>query len=403
MITIVRRRSPRIAPLARRVLAAASLLAIMGGQVRAQAAPAQPAATKPGATPTAAAPTIPAQISDADFWRMISDFSEPGGYFRSDNLVGNELTLQEVIPSLTRETSPNGVYLGVGPDQNFTYIAALKPKIAFVVDIRRQNMLQHLLYKSLIEQSNDRADFLSRLFSRPRPAGVDTTSTAEALFRAFRNSPPDTALFRRNLAGVKAHLVEQKKFALSTDDLAAIEFVYSAFHDAGPDLTYNYPRMSAGGYSSRRMPTYEDLMVSTDGYEQNRGYLGNEANFRTLATMQRKNLIIPVVGDFGGPKALRAVGKYLRDNRATVTAFYLSNVEQYLFQSEAWRGFFSNVATLPVDSSSTFLRAVFNMGIRSSGPIGARSVTLRASIPDQVKAYEEGRILSYYDVVLMSR
>jgi hypothetical protein len=371
-------------------------------QLGAQTPPADAPAPK-APPPPAAASTIPAQISDADFWRMINEFSEPGGYFRSDNLVGNELTLQEVIPSLTKETSPNGVYLGVGPDQNFTYIAALQPKIAFIVDIRRQNMLQHLLYKALFEQSKDRADFLSKLFSRARPAGLDTTSSAAALFRAFRNAPPDTALFRKNLAAVKTLLVDQKKFTLSVDDLAAIEFVYSAFQDAGPDLTYNYPRMSAGGYSSRRMPTYEDLMVSTDGYEQNRGYLGNEANFRVLANMQRKNLIVPVVGDFGGPKALRAVGKYLKDNRATVTAFYLSNVEQYLFQGEAWRSFFSNVATLPVDSSSTFLRAVFNMGGMRTTAVGARSVTLRASIADQVKAYEEGRIMSYYDVVLMSR
>ena len=379
----------------------ATLLPALGLQLGAQT-PAQPPAQKPASAP-AAASTIPAQISDADFWRMINEFSEPGGYFRSDNLVGNELTLQEVIPNLIKETSPNGVYLGVGPDQNFPYIAALKPKIAFIVDIRRQNMLQHLLYKSLFEQSKDRAEFLSKLFSRPRPSGLDSTSTADALFRAFRSAPTDTALYRKNLAALKAHLVDQKKFTLSTDDLAAIEFVYSAFQDAGPDLTYNYPRMSPGGYSTRRMPTYEDLMVSTDGYELNRGYLGSEANFRILANMQKKNLIVPVVGDFAGPKALRTVGKYLKDNRATVTAFYLSNVEQYLFQGEAWRSFFSNVATLPVDSSSTFLRAVFNMGGIRSTAVGARSVTLRGSIADQVKAFEDGRILSYYDVVFLSR
>ena len=338
---------------------------------------------------------------------MISDFSEPGGYFRSDNLVGNELTLQEVIPDLKKATSPNGVYMGVGPDQNFTYIVALEPRIAFIVDIRRQNMLQHLLYKSLFEQSTDRADFLSRLFSRPRPAGLDSSSSAETLFRAYRNVPGDSAVFRKGLAAVRTHLVDQKKFSLSPDDLGAIEFILGAFYDAGPELTYNYPRMSnANSYNlSRRMPTYEELMVATDGFEVNRGYLGSEANFRLLQNMQKKNLLIPVVGDFGGPKAVRAVGKYLKDNRATVTAFYLSNVEQYLFQSDAWRGFFGNVATLPVDSSSTFLRAVFNMGGMRPSPaaIGARSVTLRASIAESVKAFNEGRIGTYYDVIFMSK
>src|SRR5687768_5875469 len=349
--------------------------------------------------------SLPARISDADYWRMITTYSEPNGYFRSDNLVSNEITFQHVIPDLKKATTTGGVYLGVGPDQNFTYLVALQPRIAFIVDIRRQNMLQHLLYKAIIEQSKDRADFLSTLFSRPRPKGVDTSSSAEALFRAYREVAPDSGLYRKNIAAIRAHLVDQHKFALSEDDLYAIEYVYSAFYDAGPDLNYNYPRMSQGSYGSRRMPSYQELMVATDGTDQNRGYLGSEANYRVLADLQKRNLIVPIVGDFGGDKALRSVAKYLKDNKATVTAFYTSNVEQYLFQSEAWRGFFSNLAQLPVDSSSTFLRAVFNTGgmrVQSS-PSGPRSVTLRASIAESVKAYNEGRIQTYFDVIQMSR
>lgn len=351
------------------------------------------------------AQSLPARISDADYWRMITQFSEPNGYFRSDNLVSNEITFQHVIPELRKATTTGGVYLGVGPDQNFTYLVALQPRIAFIVDIRRQNMLQHLLYKALIEQSKDRADFLSKLFSRPRPKGVDTASSAEALFLAFRGVASDSVAYRRNLAAIKALLIDQHRFTLSDDDLYAIEYVYSAFYDAGPDLTYNYPRMTQNSYGSRRMPSYEELMTATDGYEQNRGYLGSEANYRILADLQKKNLIVPLVGDFGGDKALRAVAKYLKDNRATVTAFYTSNVEQYLFQSDAWRGFFANLAALPVDSSSTFLRAVFNTGgmrVQQS-PSGPRSVTLRASIAESVKAFNEGRITSYFDVIQMSR
>jgi hypothetical protein len=352
-----------------------------------------------------ASQSVPARISDADYWKMISTFSEPNGYFRSDNLVSNEITFQHVIPDLKKATSPGGVYLGVGPDQNFTYLVALQPRIAFIVDIRRQNMLQHLMYKSLIERSKDRAEFLSLLFSRPRPKGVDTASSSETLFRAYRGVPSDSVFYRKNVAALKAHLVDQHKFTLSEDDLYAIEYVYSAFYDAGPELTYNYPRMTQGSFGSRRMPTYEELMVATDGFEQNRGYLGSEANFRILADLQKKNLIVPIVGDFGGDKALRSVAKFLRDNKATVTAFYTSNVEQYLFQSDAWRGFFANLAQLPVDSSSTFLRAVFNTGgmrVQAS-PSGPRSVTLRASIAESVKAYNEGRITSYYDVIQMSK
>ena len=65
-----------------------------------------------------------------------------------------------------------GVYIGVGPEQNFSYIARLRPAMAFIIDIRRENLNLHLFYKALFEVSSDRADFVSRLFSRPRPTGI---------------------------------------------------------------------------------------------------------------------------------------------------------------------------------------------------------------------------------------
>ena len=348
---------------------------------------------------------IPARLTDEAFWRMVTEFSEPGGFFRSDNFVSNETTFQHVIPSLRATTKPGGVYLGVGPDQNFTYIIALQPRMAFITDIRRQNLLQHLMYKALMEMATDRADFLSRLFSRPRPRGLDSTSSAGTLFAAFDAVSPDTALFRRNFAALRSQLVDRHKFALSQDDVSTLEYVYSAFYMVGPDLTYSFSNSTRGGFG-RRMPTYGELMVETDASGQNLGYLATEANFRALADLQKRNLIVPLVGDFAGDKALRAVGRYLRENGATVTAFYLSNVEQYLFQQDDdWRRFFSNVAALPVDSSSTFIRAVFNnVAFRSSSNTpGPRSVTMLASIGESVRMFADGRITSYYDVIQMSR
>src|SRR4029453_10094158 len=134
------------------------------------------------------------KLSDDAFWKLIADFSEPGGSFVSDNFVSNELAFQEVLTTLTDGRKPGGVYLGVGPEQNFTYIAALKPKIAFVFDIRRQNMLEHLMYKAVFEMSSDRAEFLSRLFSRTGPADLDKNTSAVVLMDIFRNAPPDDGL-----------------------------------------------------------------------------------------------------------------------------------------------------------------------------------------------------------------
>jgi hypothetical protein len=90
--------------------------------------------------------TLPASLTDEEFWNMITTFSEPDGYFPSDNLLSNESGYQRVIPTLLKTLKPGGVYIGVGPEQNFTYIVALQPKMAFIVDIRRQNMLEHLFY-----------------------------------------------------------------------------------------------------------------------------------------------------------------------------------------------------------------------------------------------------------------
>ncbi len=121
----------------------------------------------------AVAPSLPDKLSDRDYWSLVTEFSEPDGEFRSDNLLSNEIFLQAVIPDLIRVAKPSRVYLGVGPEQNFTYIAALKPKMAFIVDVRRGNLQLHLMYKALFELSSDRADFIFRLFSRKRPEGLE--------------------------------------------------------------------------------------------------------------------------------------------------------------------------------------------------------------------------------------
>jgi hypothetical protein len=160
------------------------------------------------------ADTLPSELNNEEFWKLVEEFSEPNGYFRSDNLLSNESGLQDVVPKIKERIRPGGVYVGVGPEQNFTYILAFEPKISFIVDIRRLNMLEHLLYKALFELSTDRADFVSRLFSRPRPKGLPSTGTsAEALFSAYSAVQPDTIYFESNLDAVNQHLSETHGFS----------------------------------------------------------------------------------------------------------------------------------------------------------------------------------------------
>src|SRR5215467_9155613 len=162
-----------------------------------------------------AADTLPHEISDDAYWKMISDYSEDSGSFRFE-YMSNELQFQYVIPRLKENRKPGGVYLGVGPEQNFTYIAAVQPNIAFIFDIRRQNMIEHLIYKAVFEMSSDRVEFLSRLFSRKAPPGLNEKSTARQIFTAFRSATPDQDLYRENLQAIKDRLVKEHRFQLTS-------------------------------------------------------------------------------------------------------------------------------------------------------------------------------------------
>ena len=269
---------------------------------------------------------LPARLSDREFWRLVETFSEANGYFQSDNLVSNEDTFQYVIPELLRIVAPGGAYLGVGPDQNFTYIVALRPKMAFITDIRRGNLQEHLMYKALLELSADRAEFVSRLFARKRPTGVVASATAPELFDAYLNVAMTPALRDENLKAMVDLLGRQHGSPLSDDDTAGIAFVYDSFVRAGPTISYALNTFGRGG--PMRYPSYPDLQMANDGQGTSHGYLASEANFILLKTMEQDNRIVPLVGDFAGVKALRSVGGYLADHGATVSIFYTSNVEQ---------------------------------------------------------------------------
>ena len=350
-----------------------------------------------------AADTLPKQLSDRAFWKLITDFSEPNGFFRSDNFLSNETGFQEVIPELAKRVSPNGVYLGVGPDQNFTYITSLHPRMAFIIDIRRQNMLEHLMYKALIEMSDDRADFLSRLLSRPRPAGLTRSATAKELMDAYAEVTASEPLFQKTQQEVFGRLFNRHGFPLTPDDRRSIEYISHAFFSEGPDLRYSFPRQQFG---ARWFPSYAELMTTTDLAGVNHTYVANEENFKTLREFERNNLLVPIVGDFGGDKAIQAVGRYLRERGATANFFYTSNVEQYLFQSDAWQRYYSNVATLPLDKNSTFIRAFFNMGFRYPPGIvtpDLHSVQLLDPIAGTLSAFRAGQIRNYNDVVERSK
>lgn len=297
-------------------------------------------------------------LTDREFWHFFSSMSEDGGAFVSENFVSNEQTYQHVIPTLKRTIAPGGVYLGVGPEQNFTYIANLRPKMAVIFDIRRQNAMAHLMYKALFELSPTRADFVSRLFSRPLPKSLSPHATPVEIFTALTGVRENDSAFTENRKAVFDQLRVKHGFELTPDDVRSITHVYLAFFEAGPDISYAY---RPGTVSTFRpaFATYSQIQSLTNATGEHMAFLESEENYRWLRGRQLKNMVVPVVGDFAGPKAIRAVGEYVKQRGGIVSTFYLSNVEQYLFRSadDAAR-FYRNVAMLPIDSTSTFIRSI---------------------------------------------
>src|SRR5215475_9307599 len=301
------------------------------------------------------APVGTKALGDEEFWRITQDFSERAGTFQSDNLLSNERWFQHVVPPLVQRAQQNRVYVGVGPEQNFTYIVALKPKMAFIVDIRRGNFDFHLIYKALFELSADRAEFVSRLFSRPRPEGLSAKSTVEEIFTAFANVQSTDTLYSRNMRAIVNDLTRVHQFQLSSADILRMQHIYNAIYAYGPSIQYS--TTTNAGRRITREPKYAELMKAADqgGFEHS--FLATEDAFEWMKRFESENRLVPVMGDFAGPKALRSVGQYLTERDATVSAFSLSNVEEYLKQDGKEPAFCANASTLPVDDSSTFIRS----------------------------------------------
>jgi hypothetical protein len=339
------------------------------------------------------AETLPSILTDREFWHLVTTLSEPGGKFQAQ-VMSNEDSAQFVIPDLKQTIRPGGVYIGVGTEQNFTYIAAVQPKLAFIIDIRGDNMLEHLMYKSLFELCADRADFVSRLFSRKRPVGLNANSTVKALFDAYQTAEANSTIYDDTRQAINDNLVNKHKFQLNDVDKASIAAMLNTFRAAGPN--------NLTGQGDKNI-SYARLMAAADLKGIGHSYLASEENFRVVQDLEKRNAVVPLVGDFAGEETLAGLSRYLREHDAIVNVFYVSNVERYLFeQGDHGRHFYANVAALPLDSSSTFIRSMTVDISRRLGiaiPVAdAQWRSFLVPINDDLKRLANGRIDTYRDL-----
>lgn len=333
------------------------------------------------------------------FAARIAALSEPGGFFDTDNLISNERSYLQVVPDLAAAGLHGGAYIGVGPDQNFSYIARLRPSIAFIVDVRRDNLLLHLVFKALFEQAPTRVEYLSLLFGRappPRPEEWRAAS-AERLASWIDAGQPSAArtaaLDARLDAAVKAFGVP-----LSGEDVATMRRFHHAFIDAGLALRFE----SLGRAPRSYYPTYRDLLMETDPAGRQGNFLASERDYAFVRALEQRDLVVPVVGDLSGPTAIAAIGRLLRERGEAVSAFYTSNVEFYLFGRGTFSRFVANLRQLPHAKNSVIIRSVFDGYARAAAP-GYASASITEPIDELLDAHAKGAVQSYRDLTMASR
>jgi len=331
----------------------------------------------------------------ASFAARIAQLSEPGGYFDTDNLISNERSFLHVVPALREANLAGGAYIGVGPDQNFSYIAQVKPSIAFIVDLRRDNLLLHLLFKALFSLSETRVDYLSLLFGREVPAALTEWRTADLdKIIAHVEGPrlPEAALEELQ-ARVEAKI---KTFGLplSDADRATITRFHRRFITAGLPLKFQ----TTGRQPQSYYPTYRDLLLETDRQGKRWNFLAAEGDFQFVRSLEQRDLVIPVVGDLAGSSALAQIGQLIASRGERLSAFYASNVEFYLFGDGKFSSYVDNLRRLPHSNRSLIIRSVFG-GMGQSAP-GYYSSSLVQPVDELLKGYASGRFRGYPELTV---
>ena len=335
-----------------------------------------------------------------DFAATISRLSEPGGYFDTDNLISNESSYLHPLGRLKELGVRGGAYIGVGPDQNFSYIAAIRPHIAYIVDLRRDNLLQHLMFKALFQRSRNRLDYLCRWLGRVPPADLaswDQRSISD-LTAWIGKEPANQQFAQAEQNGIIA-AVRETGVPLSDQDAGTIRRFHISFVTGGLNLQFTSFNRGPRPY----YPTLGELILEKDLAGSQASYLAREADWQFVKNLEVADRVVPVIGNLAGTTALKAIGRDLQRQGEKISAVYTSNVEQYIWRDGSFPKFAESIASLPHDRRSVIIRSYFGGGSGGqSHPLardGYYSTQLVQLVNDFVQRQRNGGWTSYWELV----
>jgi hypothetical protein len=327
-----------------------------GSEPKGKSTPIIAASSTPGAQKAALDAGAPA-AADPDLltFRRLFAHSQPGESFISDNVVSNETSLLQPAQELT--TVRGGAYIGVGPEQNYTYIALSRPEFAIILDLRRDNALLHLLYKTLFEVATSRLQFLCLLLGRPYDSKLEPEPNARAdvILAALERVDRNRTWFDRRHGLLKQRLASYG-LGLSSADMQRIDHVHELFFLRQLEIRFELHRASGRSY-----PSLGSLLALRTHAGQGT-FLDNSEAFQFVQNLHRRHRIVPVVGDVSEAQPLGTIADELRRRALLLRTFYISNVEQYLIGQPSFSGWLDNLRGLPHDEQSILLRCYLDQG-----------------------------------------
>jgi hypothetical protein len=331
------------------------------------------------AKPSSAEPVPPGKPPSRSPRELFEALGERERHHLPRNYVSSETSQLQVAPLLLERRRPGGAYIGVGAEQNFSYIALVEPEVAFIVDPRRSIAMLHLLYKAMFEKARTRSEFLSFLIGRPYDASdepprnvrvADVIAHVEELGRF-------SELRRTTLEVLTERISTKYGIKLTAADRATLEEINKGFYEHGLDIRFE----PQGGIDPGYVKFREQLALRTPK-GQELGFLSHDRAFRYVQRMHRENRIFILVGDLAGEKALSGIAAYLKAEQIPLRTFYVSNLEEPLFAQKAWSKWVKNVEALPTDEHSVFIRTWFGEDRHPHQLPGKRTTTLLQRIAD---------------------
>jgi hypothetical protein len=163
---------------------------------------------------------------------------------------------------------------------------------------------------------------------------------------------------RDNTIGRIIEILENKyKFTLDDRDTSEIREVMNAFYRFHLNIRYSIN-------ARMRFPTFAEVLTARDLEGNMSCVFNSDEDYAFIRDLQMKNLIIPVTGDVSERHALRSIGDFMKQYRLKLSAYYVSNFEEYVIKSyRTWEGWISNVKNLPINDKSVIIRWTHELGL----------------------------------------